>query len=91
MVPKALPNITETDLHDLVTYKVMQGKTIECKVGLPGNADQDKIRYLRAVSSFANTAGGDLIYGIDAPSGVPASIPGRSGIDEDQARLRWKT
>lgn len=88
MIHKSLSDITETDLQDLVTNKVMEGKTIEYKVSLPGNADQDKVRYLRAVSSFANTSGGDLIYGIDAPSGVPTDIPGLSGINEDQERLR---
>jgi len=88
MIPKAFSEIRETDLQDLIASKVMEGKTIEYKVALPGNADQDKIRFLRAVTSFANTAGGDLIYGIDATSGVPTSIPGLTGINEDQERLR---
>lgn len=85
---KPLDEISEDDLQALVTDKVAEKKTIEYKgAALPGNADADKKEFLADVSSFANAAGGHLIYGIKEDSGMPVEICGVE-IDDVDAAIR---
>jgi predicted HTH transcriptional regulator len=65
MIPKPLDHITEADLQALISDAVPEGRTIEYKRALPGNSDGEKKEFLADISSFANTSGGDLIYGMD--------------------------
>ncbi len=69
-INKPLEAIEESDLQNLVVERVREIKTIEYKQSLPGNSDGEKKEFLYDVSSFANAAGGDLIYGIKAEDGV---------------------
>src|SRR5436853_2696266 len=80
---KPLPTISEADLQELLTNQVREGKTIDYKRSLPSNADADKKEFLADVSSFANTAGGHLIYGMTEEGGVPATITGIALKDAD--------
>jgi hypothetical protein len=68
---------------------VSEGRTIEYKRELPGNSDSDKKEFLADVSSLANTAGGDLVLGVEEAEGVPTQITGfQSGNpDADLQRL----
>ena len=83
MILKPLESVTEADLQALIANAVPEGKTIEYKQALPGNADADKKEFLADVSSFANTTGGDLIYGVTEDHGVPATIVGVAANDMD--------
>jgi Putative DNA-binding domain len=83
MISKTLDEIGEIDLEALLSNGVSEGKTIEYKVSLPGNSDGDKKEFLADISSFANTSGGDLIFGVDEAQGVPISIPGLLLSDPD--------
>jgi hypothetical protein len=83
-----LPFSTEDDLLDLISNKVSEGKTIEYKLMLPGNSDDDKREFLADVSSFANTAGGHLIFGMDENQGVASNLIGISELDSDKEKLR---
>jgi len=83
MIHKKLEEIGESDLDHLVANSVTEGKTIEYKKLLPGNSDGDKKEFLADVSSFANTTGGDLIFGIDEAQGAPVGIPGLALSDPD--------
>lgn len=76
MVPKQFDDITKADIDALLANGAPEGRTIEYKHTLPGNTDQDKKEFLADISSFANAAGGDLIYGLDATRGIPTAIPG---------------
>jgi hypothetical protein len=67
---------------------VPEGRTSEYKATLPAGTNEEKVKFLRAVSSLANTAGGDLIIGVNAPKGIPEAIPGLSGVDQDAEKLR---
>jgi hypothetical protein len=87
MIPKNLNDITEADFLDLISNSVPEGRTIEYKRDLPGNADKDKKEFLADVSSFTNASGGDLLYGIDAKDGIPISVNGLE-IDSDKEILR---
>ena len=88
MISKRLEDIGEVDLDHLLANSVTEGKTIEYKKALPGNSDGDKKEFLADVSSFANTTGGDLIFGVDETQGVPTGIPGLVISDPDAEVLR---
>jgi len=78
MINKKIEDITEADLQALIDNKVLEGKTIEYKRELPTNADSGKKEFLADVTSFANTSGGDLLFGIeeDHASHEPRSLIG---------------
>src|SRR5208337_4793192 len=71
----------------LLENKVSERKTIDYKRDLPGGADQDKKEFLADVSSFANTEGGELIFGMTEASGVPTEIVGVAIGNPDAEKL----
>jgi hypothetical protein len=83
MIPKPLASITLSDLQALVNDAVPEGKTLDYKQTLPGPTDSDKKEFLADVSSFANTGGGDLIFGMPENQGVPTSVAGFTTGDID--------
>ena len=88
MIPKLLDTIVAADLQALIDNEVRESKTIEYKRELPGNADSEKVPFLAAVSSFANTGGGDLLLGVEAEGGLPTAFPGLDIPDLDREKLR---
>ena len=85
---KALEAVDESDLQALITDGVTEGKTIEYKQELPGN-DYEAVReFLSDVSSFANAAGGHLIFGVREDGGLPVEIDGLQNINVDQVKQR---
>ena len=60
--------------------------TLEYKREMPGRGDP--VPFLAAVSSFANTSGGDLLVGVEAEEGVPIALPGVEVASVDQETLR---
>lgn len=88
MINKPLDNIIKEDLEDLIKNSVSEGKQIEYKISLPGSSPSEKKEFLADVSSFANTIGGDLIFGIDEKNGVPIKITGMEIENVDQLKLQ---
>lgn len=91
MISKPLDAITLDDLQGLLENRISEGKTIEYKQALPGGSDGEKIKFLKAVSSLANTAGGDLLYGVEAQDGIPEALPGLQQPNEDEIKLRLES
>jgi hypothetical protein len=89
MIPKPVDQITESDLNDLVSAGVAERKTLDYKQQLPETNDAGRRELLADVSSFANTAGGDLIFGITEAEGLPTGIPGVQIGDTDREILRF--
>lgn len=83
MIAKSLNETTEADLLALISNGVPEGRTLEYKRELPSNSDSDKKEFLADASSFANTAGGDLIFGIVEAGGLPTQISGVQAADLD--------
>jgi hypothetical protein len=83
MIPKSLNAVGEDDLVALVNNEVAEGRTIDYKRELPGNSDSAKKEFLADSSSFANTSGGDLIFGIEEDVGVPTRVTGLQVADID--------
>jgi hypothetical protein len=67
---------------------VRELKHIEYKRRLPGRTDPEKLEFLKDVSSFANAAGGDLVYGMAEVDGVPTELCGLGDVQTDKEILR---
>jgi Putative DNA-binding domain len=80
MIPRKLEDITLEDIEGLIAAEVREGRTIDYKQGLPGNLDSDKKEFLADATSFSNTIGGDLVFGLSEFAGVPTEV---QGIDVD--------
>jgi len=76
MILKDLDSVTVKDLMELKENGVSESKTLEYKKELKLVTDQDKKEFLADVSSFTNTSGGDIIYGINEVAGVPSTLEG---------------
>jgi len=88
MITKAIKDISSGDLTALVSNSVEEGRQLEFKRELPGSADSDKRELCADVSSFANTAGGYLLFGVDEEKGAASAIPGLQSIEPDETILR---
>ncbi len=96
MIPKPLDDIIKTDIDALIDNQVCEGKNLEYKQELPKNSDNGKKEFLADISSFANAAGGDIIYGIqeqrdnnNKTTGLPAiNGHGLGDINPDKEILR---
>jgi hypothetical protein len=91
MIQKPIGAIEESDLTALISNGVREGRTIEYKRDLPGNSDGDKKEFLGDASSFANTSGGDLIFGIDESEGLPSQVAGVQSPDNDAVIRRLES
>jgi hypothetical protein len=89
VIAKPIESIVAADIDALLSNQVPEGRTLDYKRELPGSADADKKEFLADVSSFANTVGGDLIFGIEEEGGIPLRIADLSGanLDAEQQRL----
>lgn len=83
-----LDRITEQNVLDLIHARAAETNVIEYKRDTYGNAHKDYSEFLADVSSLANTSGGDLIVGVDAPNGIPAKpAPFSGNVDAEILRL----
>jgi hypothetical protein len=77
---KSIDLIDEADLTALVEAGTPELKTLEYKQAVPGRDDNSRKEFLADVSSFANSSGGHLIYGVREDAGVPVEL---IGLDEE--------
>ena len=69
-----LEAIEEFDLQRLIDARVAEKRDIDYKRDTYGNRDQDYGEFLADVSSFANTAGGEIVIGMAEQGGVPTGF-----------------
>jgi hypothetical protein len=79
--------LTEADLVDLIGIEP-EGKSLDYKRDSVGSTDADKKEFLYDASSFANTQGGYLVFGMDEANGIPSRIVPISNVDPDKEILR---
>jgi hypothetical protein len=77
-----------SDLDALVTAGEAESRLIEYKLLLPGTSDSDKKEFLADVSSFANAAGGDIVYGMRELNGTPIQLEGLQLTNIDAEKLK---
>lgn len=83
MIQRPISQIQLADLQALITDQVREGKSLDYKRNLPGPTDDDKRELLADASSFANAAGGDLVFGMDEAGGIPTAIVGIASANFD--------
>jgi hypothetical protein len=88
---KSFADITKLDLEGLISAQVHEGKTIEYKGVLPGGSDGDRKEFLADVSSFSNTIGGHLLYGVQETGGLPIALPGVDAESADKSIQRLES
>jgi hypothetical protein len=83
MLGQPLDGLIFADLEALLGENVQESRTLEFKRELVGPKDDDRREFLADVSAFANTAGGDLVFGIEEKKGMADAIPGVELADPD--------
>jgi hypothetical protein len=92
---KFLSALGAADIEDLVAARTREDRHLDFKEVLPGRKDSDKKEFLADVSAFANSGGGDVVFGIqeerDAAgksTGIAAAVtPLTVNFDEETRRL----
>jgi hypothetical protein len=93
-----LDQVNVARLEAMRVDSVREGRQLDYKLVLPGNGDDDKKEFLYDVTSFANAAGGDLIFGVrerkgsdGKGSGEIDTLEGLPGLNVDAERLRLES
>lgn len=75
---RPINNITKDDLDGLIADQIPEGTTLEYKESLSLGKRAVRKEFVRDITAFANTRGGDIVYGIreDRDRGVPKELCG---------------
>lgn len=89
-LPRDLLKVTQDDIQTLVAERHAEGTYLEFKRELPRPDAGGRHEFLADVSAFANSSGGDLVYGIEEDGeGRAAAISALQGnADEECRRLQ---
>lgn len=74
LIDTPLERIAEADLLRLVELGVAESRTLDFKRTTYGDRPADQVEFLKDISSFANTLGGDIVIGVREAGGVAAEI-----------------
>jgi hypothetical protein len=81
----SLDSITEEHLRHLVDERIPESKNIEYKQSLQYATDDQKRAFLSDLTAFANTDGGDLVFGIAEVDGTAGDLVGLKNLSSDDA------
>lgn len=84
-------SINEDYIQKLVTNGIGEGYELEFKRTYPSQSEQDKSEFLKDVTAFANSFGGDLIYGIMDIEGTASSCLPITDISHDSLKQRLES
>lgn len=86
-------SLSAADIQRLVDDQVPEGRDLDYKEQLPKDSEDERREFRFDVSSFANTGGGIILYGIkekkgpDGNSGIPEKVVPLS-VNPDKETLR---
>lgn len=83
------PRTSRVTLEAILENKTPEGRHYDYKLTLPRSGDRDVKEFLADLSSFANSSGGLLVFGIREEGGIPVEVVGldTDNIDTEIARL----
>ncbi|MGA3285305.1 MAG: ATP-binding protein [Verrucomicrobiota bacterium] len=84
LADKEFKNIAQTDLKSLKENRIPESREIEYKQALEFDSPDGKRKFLKQISSFANSSGGHLIYGVREDKGIPVELCGLDLSDQDK-------
>jgi predicted HTH transcriptional regulator len=83
-----LDAIDQSHLQRLIDEAVSEARDIDYKQDTYGKNDRDTGEFLADISSFANTAGGDIVVGMTEQAGIPTGFtPLQTDIEAEILRL----
>lgn len=86
-LPRDLSTTIEDDIRALVAARTAEGTYLEFKRDLPHPDAGGRHEFLADVSAFANSGGGDLVYGIDEDGeGRATAFVAQAGNADDEVR-----
>lgn len=88
MLLERLDTLTEQRLQELCDERCPESGTLDFKRALPATGDDDRAEFLKDVCAFANSNGGDLVYGIADKNGVAERIHPITAEPADAAKRR---
>ena len=95
MLGPLFENIDRQAIDQLIADGVSETQHLEYKERLPGRVPADKKEFLADVAAFANTSGGDLVFGVaekrdgnGKPTGTPDFARGVGTVNVDAELLR---
>jgi predicted HTH transcriptional regulator len=84
-----LDRLSEVHIESLRENEVAEGMRLDYKRELYGRSGEDKKEFLKDVSSFTNTAGGEIFIGVAEAGGMPTEVVGVEGdLDAEIQRLQ---
>ena len=89
-LPRNLLQTTAADIQALVTSQSSEGTHLDLKRELPGGNDKSRHELLADISAFANSSGGDVIYGVDedGEGRATAVVPQAGNADMETRRVQ---
>jgi hypothetical protein len=94
MLETPLDQMDKPYVESLIENQVAEGRHLDYKEALPGDGEKEKNRFVDDICSFANTDGGDVIFGLrdkrdsaGQKTGTP-EYAGLKGLNFDQDKLR---
>ena len=88
MLLQRIDTLNEQRLQELCDERCPESGTLDFKRALPATSDEDRAEFLKDVCAFANSNGGDLVYGIADRSGVAERIHPITSEPSDAAKRR---
>ena len=85
---KNFDDISGADIERLITSGASETTRLEFKSQTYGGKDDQRREFLKDVSAFANSLGGQMIIGMNATNGVAKSVSPLVGISIDAELLR---
>jgi schlafen family protein len=88
MLLETLDQVTADSLRKLCEDQCPESDTLEFKREIAGRLDKDKHELLKDVCAFANSDGGDLVFGIQEITGAASTLVPLTGESADAAKRR---